>query len=118
MSFFYIRDETVDGDAHVLGLGGELDLYAAPRMKQRLDELIDEGTSHLVVDLSESEFIDSTAMGVLVGAVKRVHEAGGRLVVVCDNQHMLRIFEIVGMERVLPIHDSRRSALSALTHVA
>jgi anti-sigma B factor antagonist len=123
MGFFYISDEVGDGaaaygdDLAVLVAGGELDYAVSPQLKERLDESIDSGVRRLVLDLSMATFIDSTAIGVLVGAVMRLREAGnGSLTVVCaeENRRVLRIFEIAGVDSLIALHRSREEALSEL----
>jgi len=123
MGFFYIGDEATDAaathgdDVAVLVAGGELDFAASPQLKDCLGESIEAGASHLVLDLSMATFIDSTAIGVLVGAVMRLREVdGGSLTVVCadENQRVLRIFEIAGVDSLLTLHRSREEALSEL----
>jgi len=111
---FHIDDQEIDSDTHVIELGGEVDLYTAPEFKERLLTLIDEGKSRLVVDLSKATFIDSTTLGVLVGGVKRLRPSGGSLALVCTDPNITKIFEITGLDRVFPIHDSRDEALSTL----
>ena len=111
---FHIEDTAVDADTHVIELGGEVDLYTAPEFKERLLQLIEEGKSRVVVDLTKATFIDSTTLGVLVGGVKRLRPSGGSLALVCADQNILKIFEITGLDRVFPIHSSRDEALSAL----
>jgi anti-anti-sigma factor len=123
MGFFYISDEVDDGagaygeDLAVLVAGGELDYAASPQLKERLTETIDAGMRRLVLDLSMATFIDSTAIGVLVGAVMRLHElGGGALTIVCaeENRRVLRIFEIAGVDSLIALHRSREEALSEL----
>ena len=111
---FNIQDEEIDSETHVIQLGGEVDLYTAPEFKERLVELIENGKTKIVVDLSEATFIDSTTLGVLVGGVKRLRPAGGSLALVCSDQNITKIFEITGLDRVFPIHDTRDQALSAV----
>jgi anti-sigma B factor antagonist len=111
---FHIEDSAVDGQTHVIELGGEVDLYTAPEFKERLLKLIDEGKTQLVVDLTKATFIDSTTLGVLVGGVKRLRPADGSLALVCTDASIIKIFEITGLDRVFPIHSSRDEALSAL----
>ena len=77
-------------------------------------ELIEGGKKHIVVDLSEATFIDSTTLGVLVGGVKRLRPAGGALALVCTDQNITKIFEITGLDRVFPIHETREEALGAV----
>jgi anti-sigma B factor antagonist len=81
MSAFSISTETVDDAVAIVAVHGYLDFDAAPALKQSLVGCIQAGTGHLVVDLAETGFIDSTAIGVLVGATKRLQESGGSLVV-------------------------------------
>ena len=123
MAFFYIGDETAhEGVEHgedvvVLVAGGEIDYAASPQLRERIDAHIDAGGRRVVVDLSMVTFIDSTAIGVLVGAVMRLRELGeGSLTVVCadDNDRVLRIFEIAGLDSLIGLHHSREEALSAL----
>ena len=111
---FHIDDTAVDSGTHVIELGGEVDLYTAPEFKERLLQLIEEGKTRIVVDLTKATFIDSTTLGVLVGGVKRLRPSGGSLALVCSDQNILKIFEITGLDRVFPIHSSRDEALSAL----
>jgi anti-sigma B factor antagonist len=111
---FQINDQEIDADTHVIELGGEVDLYTAPEFKERMVELIESGKKQIVVDLSQATFIDSTTLGVLVGGVKRLRPAGGSLALVCTDQNITKIFEITGLDRVFPIHDSRDEALSAV----
>ena len=112
---FHIHDEEIDAETHVIELGGEVDLYTAPEFKERMVQVIDGGKKQVVVDLSKATFIDSTTLGVLVGGVKRLRPVGGSLALVCADQNILKIFEITGLDRVFPIHESRDDALSAVT---
>ena len=122
MSFFYISDEAGDGvqrsdDMVILLAGGELDYAASPQLRERLADHVAAGKKHLVLDFSNVTFIDSTAIGVLVGAVMRLHElGGGSMAVVCpeENRRVLRIFEIAGLESLIALHDSCEQALAEL----
>jgi anti-sigma B factor antagonist len=87
-----------------------VDLYTAPDFKQKIIEVIDAGKRKVVVDLTRVTFIDSTTLGVLVGAVKRLRPLGGSLELVCDDQNILKIFEITGLDRVFTIHSTREDA--------
>jgi anti-sigma B factor antagonist len=111
---FHINDQEIDDTTHVIELGGEVDLYTAPEFKERMVELIESGKKRIVVDLSEATFIDSTTLGVLVGGVKRLRPAGGSLALVCTDDNISKIFEITGLDRVFPIHESRDDALEAV----
>ena len=123
MGFFYISDDvSADGwdgtdDIAMLVAGGDIDYDASPQLRERLADRIHAGARRLVVDLSKVTFIDSTAIGVLVGAVMRLHEeGGGTLAVVCaeENRRVMRIFEIAGVDSLIALHRSREEALSEL----
>ena len=88
----------------VIALTGEVDLYTAPEFKQQLLDAIGQGATHVIVDLTDTTFIDSTTLGVLVGGVKRLRPDGGQLTIVCSDRNITKIFEITGLNRVFPIH--------------
>jgi anti-sigma B factor antagonist len=90
-------------DRIVLEVGGEVDVYTAPRLRERLVELVDGGAKHLIVDLAKVEFLDSTGLGVLVGAMKRLKTAGGQLTLVCARESLLKIFRITALDQVFTI---------------
>ena len=64
----------------VVEVSGEVDVYTAPQLDEQLSGLVEAGSYQLVVDLSAVEFLDSTGLGVLVKALKRVREHGNLLV--------------------------------------
>jgi anti-sigma B factor antagonist len=115
---FYLSEHATEGDVCVICVGGYVDFDVAPQLKKFIVHRIQEGDRLIVVDLSEAGFIDSTAIGVLVGALKRLSEAGGFLAVVCANDNVRSIFEIVGLENVIPLHRSRDDAFAALAQAA
>ena len=94
------------GAASVLTLRGEIDVYTAPRLRQAIIDLVDGGASHIVVDMSAVDFLDSTGLGVLVGGLKRVKVKDGSLSIVTGQDKILKIFDITGLNKVFPIHDS------------
>ncbi len=97
----------------VLEVGGEVDVYTAPELRTRLVELATAGARSVVVDLRRVEFLDSTGLGVLVGALKRLHAAGGRLALVADHERLLKIFRITALDRVFPLYASVDAATAA-----
>jgi anti-sigma B factor antagonist len=113
LSGFYVGDEQIDDRTHVLKLGGEVDLHAAPEVRTRLDQMIEAGARAIVLDMTDATFIDSSALGAFVHARKRLGSAG-RLAVACENEQVLRIFEYAGLEQILPAHPGREAALAAL----
>jgi anti-sigma B factor antagonist len=118
VSPFSISTETIDDEVVAVAVTGYVDFDAAPALKNSLVECIEDGSRQLVVDLSQAGFIDSTAIGVLVGALKRLEESGGSLVVVCANDNVQSIFELVGLDEVISLHPSRDDAISAFARAA
>jgi anti-sigma B factor antagonist len=112
--FFAIRDEDVDPATQVIDIAGEVDLYSAPELKSHVLDAIDAGKTRLLVDLTNTTFIDSTTLGVLVGARKRLRERDGTLTVVCPDPDKLGLFEMTGLDRVFSIHSDRGAALAEL----
>jgi anti-sigma B factor antagonist len=123
LSFFYFSDDVTADDSipagiAVLSVGGELDYAASPQLKERLAAAIKSGPRHLVLDLSAATFIDSTAIGVLVGVATKLRDSGdGSLAVVCTNHNVLQIFELTGLDGLIALHGTREEALSALAVV-
>ena len=111
---FSVRTEQLSGDAYLIALTGEVDLYTAPEFKTELLDAIAKGAKHVVVDLSGTTFIDSTTLGVLVGGVKRLRTNDGQLSLICSDRNITKIFEITGLDRVFTIHATRDEAVSAL----
>ena len=102
-----------EGDRSVLEVGGEIDVYTAPKLREQFAQLVDEGRYDLVVDLENVAFLDSTGLGVLVGGLKRVRSHDGSLRLVCTQDRILKIFRITGLTKVFPIYDSVEDALAA-----
>lgn len=104
-----LSTRTVAGH-RVLEVGGEIDVYTAPQLRERLITLVEDGARQVVVDLSRVEFLDSTGLGVLVGALKRLRGVSGDLSLVCAQERLLKIFRITGLDRVFTIHSSVSAA--------
>ena len=94
-------------------LGGEIDVYTAPLVREKLDEQIHAGRTDLVVDLSDVTFLDSTGLGVLVGRLKLARTRGGSLRLVGTADRVLKVFSITGLDKVFEIHDTLDAALEA-----
>lgn len=100
-------------DTHVIDVSGELDLYSAPALKRRITDAIDDGKRQIVVDLTEATFVDSTTLGVLVGALRRLKPEGGSLSVVCPDNDVRRLFDMTGVDRIFEIYETRDEAIRA-----
>lgn len=101
-------------DRTVVAVGGEIDVYTAPKLREQLVELVNEGKYHLIVDMESVDFLDSTGLGVLVGGLKRVRAHDGSLRLVCTQERILKIFRITGLTKVFPIHGSVEEAIAAV----
>lgn len=97
----------------VVEVRGEVDVYTAALLRQHLLEVIDGGAGQVVVDLRRVDFLDSTGLGVLVGALKRLRMAGGDLSLVCDSEKLLKIFRITALDRVFALHETVEAATTA-----
>jgi anti-sigma B factor antagonist len=95
----------------VISVEGELDLATAPQLKWMLLDSLEEGRSRLIVDLSRTSFMDSTALGVLVG-INRTLDGDQRLVIVCAQAGLLKIFELSGLDRAFAICATLEDALA------
>jgi anti-sigma B factor antagonist len=110
---FRMQTEELGDSLAVVALTGEVDLYNAPQLKDELVRLIEGGATTIVVDLAETTFIDSTTLGVLIGGVKRLRPAGGRLELVVADPAVRKVFEITGLDRVFALHEARERAVAA-----
>lgn len=101
-------------DAHtVVRVQGEVDVYTAPQLRERLDAEIEAGRHDLVVDLSGVSFMDSTGLGVLVGRLKQIRVHDGTMRLVCAHDRVLKVFVITGLDKVFEIFPTVDEALSA-----
>ena len=97
----------------IVAVGGEIDVYTAPRLRDKITELVSDGVYDIVVDMQEVEFLDSTGLGVLVGGLKKVRAHDGSLQLVCNQDRLLKIFRITGLAKVFVIHETADEALAA-----
>ncbi len=111
-SAFEIVQRPLDEHTCAIAVEGELDLSTAPRLKWSLLDALQAGHSWLILDLSRTTFMDSTALGVLVG-VKRGLDAGERLAIVCPGGDVLQIFEFAGMDGVFTVFPTLDEALAS-----
>ena len=111
---FGLTEETLDGNRHVVAVRGEIDLFTAPDVKSALGEALESGHTRIVVDLTSTTFLDSTALGVLIGAVKRLRSRDGVLTIVNTDPNIAKTFEITGLDQIFTIRPTRDEAVEAL----
>ena len=109
---FAAWEEPADNQARVVGVRGEIDLFTAPEFKQHVNAAIEAGAHLVVVDLGEASFIDSSSLGILISAHKRLKLRGDALVIACNVPAILNTFSITGLDGVLAIEPSREAALA------
>lgn len=98
---FMISD---NGPWTVLAVHGEIDMASAPAVRRAVMDLVGDGVRWLVLDLSGVGFVDSTGLGVLVGALKRVNAESGDMTIVCDRENVLELFAMTRLTNVFRIH--------------
>lgn len=111
---FSLSQDTIDEERHVVAVTGEIDLFTAPELKAALGEAIEAGRRRIVVDLTSTTFLDSTALGVLIGTVKRLRAREGRLTLVNRDANIAKTFEITGLDQIFTICTKREDAIAAL----
>lgn len=111
---FRITDGPIDATTHVIEPHGEIDLASAPDLRATLDAATDAGARHVVVDFEDVAFMDSRGLGVLLSAQRKLRARERKLIVVCDDPLIRRVFEITGLTDVLNVTPScRESPLGA-----
>jgi anti-sigma B factor antagonist len=100
----------VDGTASVV-VSGELDMYTAPRLREELVGLTIQGSRDVTVDLEAVNFVDSTALGVLVGGLKRLRQLDGDLKLKSPSPQTFKVLELTGLTKVFSItHNANGSS--------
>jgi anti-sigma B factor antagonist len=117
MDFQVVTTDVGDGVA-VASVVGEADLYTAPELKQALSQLIDDGAHSVLVDLSRTTFLDSTTLGVLMGAVRKLRPRGGQIAISCSDPNIRKIFEITLLDRIFAIFADNETGIAHLREAA
>lgn len=98
----------------ILALGGDIDVATAVTVRDALDRVIAAGHHHVVMDLNEVRFLDSTGLGVMVGRLKAVRDLGGDMHLVCTSSRIARVLSLTGLDEVFSLHDTVEEAVAAL----
>ena len=98
-------------NGHIISVQGEIDVYTSPRVKEIINELIEQGHFNLIINLEGVRYIDSTGLGVLIGALKKVRENEGSINLICTNPQIKKIFNITGLVKIFGIHKNEEEAL-------
>ena len=107
-----LETREVDGRT-IVAIGGEIDVYTAPRLRESITDLVAAGRYDLMIDMEKVEFLDSTGLGVLVGGLKKVRAHDGSFELICNEDRLLKIFKITGLSKVFTIHPSADEAIGS-----
>lgn len=108
----FVVESRTEGPWTVIDVTGEVDMFTAPKLREKLVQTVDQGAYKIIVNLEGVSFMDSTGLGTLVGGLKRVKEHDGTLGLVCSSRPVLRVLTITGLNNVFPIHESVEQALA------
>lgn len=97
----------------IIEVAGEIDVYTAPKLRDRISELVADGNYNLVIDMENVDFLDSTGLGVLVGGLKKLRAHDGSMQLICTQERLLKIFRITQLAKVFAIYESQADALAA-----
>ena len=97
----------------IIEVGGEIDVYTAPKLRDRISELVADGNYKLVIDMENVDFLDSTGLGVLVGGLKKLRAHDGSMQLICTQERLLKIFRITQLAKVFAIYETQADALAA-----
>ena len=111
---FKRTESALDDRRVVMELGGELDMFLSPGLAARFHELAEDGTRDVVVDLTDTHFIDTTILETFVTAQKELQDHEHALAVVADRPYTRRTFEVTGLNDLLRVSASRDEALARL----
>ena len=109
-----VRSRTLDAEVAVVELIGEADVYTSYLAKEAMLKLLEAGSRHLIVDLTGADYLDSTALGLLVGMLKRARERAGSVRLVNPKPQVRKVFEITRLDQVFPVFASEAEAIAAV----
>lgn len=107
-----------DGCLAVLGVGGEIDMHTAPILRERALDVIAQGHPHLIFDLAEITFCDSSGLNALIGILRCAKVANGSLTLAAAPDRLLRILKLTGLSNALPSYPSTDDAMKAHLNTA
>jgi len=101
-------------DAVVLGLEGRLTAAVAPQVRAAVSDLVSEGRTRVVVDLAGVDFIDSSGLGALIGALKATRVAGGDLRIAAAGEQVRQVLRLTNLDRVLQVYPDADGAFDGV----
>jgi anti-sigma B factor antagonist len=116
MQPLHLETVTAGSDCAVVRIGGEVDVYSAPQLRERVIQLLADGIRHIIADLRDVAFLDSTGLGALVGSLKRLREQDGSLKLVTGAGRIPQLFRITGLDRAFALCSSVQQAITGDRH--
>jgi anti-sigma B factor antagonist len=101
---------SVMGNKSVAAVSGEIDVYTAPTLREKLVELVDSGARDIVVDMAQVGFCDSTGLGALVAALNYARDRDTTLSLAAAHERVLKVLRITGLDQVFTVHASVSAA--------
>lgn len=103
-------DKSLFDDYAVLTLKGEFDTFYVPHFQEEIESVLDDGVSHVILNLRLVKFINSTALGAIIKAYKRCKAEGGDLVLCRPSTFVRSVIGKVGIDQLVPIYDDEEEA--------
>ncbi|GGH87610.1 anti-sigma B factor antagonist [Pullulanibacillus pueri] len=107
MNLNILHEKKVDG-GELLTISGELDAYTAPKLKETILPLVDVERASVTLDLKDTDYMDSTGIGVIIAAYKQSCKRNGTLVVQNLTPRVSRLFDITGLSEIITIDDIKK----------
>ncbi|MFC9808588.1 STAS domain-containing protein [Streptomyces griseoaurantiacus] len=98
----------------VVAVVGDVDLHTASALRTRAQAVLDQGAPHLVLDMEQVDFVDSTGLTTLIVLLQAAQAAGGSLRVARIPERLVRMVTITGVSQLIPMYDTVDEALAAL----
>jgi len=106
---FCVRSD-FDGVVSIISVAGELEIATSPQLQSELDLLFNDGAQHVLIDLTETDFVETTGLRTLLKASRQTCGTPS-LSILCPNPRVRRVFELTGVAELVALHDDRASAL-------
>ena len=103
-----------DGDVVILALHGVLDVASAPTFQTALQSILDEGDNRVAVDMADVSFMDSSGLGVLIAAYRRLSGGGGQIALANVVPAVHKVLQLTRTDRLFSLHDTLSAAVTAL----
>lgn len=107
-------DKSLLDDYALLTLKGEFDTFYCPMLQQEVEDLVEQGVSHIILDLRLVKFINSTALGAIIKAHKRCKAEGGELVLSQPSSFVRDVVRKVGIDKLVPMFETESEATRAI----